>query len=131
MDVVSFVEQSKLTLEQRHALTSKIEELKIMNRKLQEWLKSKELEKYIFGFHRLGYISVESIQKKMQRFEIKDVISTMDGSFSDYQRLVEAVRELKVGPKTSIIVSALYFFIEAFTFLFKWLSKYRMLCFCL
>lgn len=119
-----FVEQNKLSFEQREIFASKLNELKTNSFKLKKWLQSKSLEEYISGFYKLGYTDLDSVRERMLRFEIKDVISRMDGSFSDYQLLVEAVDELKEGSNGWIIVSVFYFFFHALMFLFKWIRKY-------
>ena len=113
-----------MSFEQRITFVNKLNELRTRSLKLATWLESKGLEKYRLGFYKLGYIDLESIQEKMQRFEIKDVTSNMDGSFADYQLLVQAVEELKNGSNGWMIVSVFYFFFHAFMFLFKWLCKY-------
>ena len=123
MDASNFVEQNRLNFKQRNNFIHKLNELRNENLKLIKWLESKGLEKYVSGFYKLGYIDLESVQSKMLRFEIKDVISYMDGPFPDYQLLVEAVDDLKDGSQRWMIASALYFLFRAFLFVFKWLCK--------
>ena len=123
MDASNFVEQNRLNFKQRNNFIHKLNELRNENLKLINWLESKGLEKYVSGFYKLGYIDLESVQNKMLKFEIKDVISYMDGPFPDYQLLVEAVDDLKNGSQRWMIVSVLYFLFRAFLFVFKWLRK--------
>ncbi|CAB3984927.1 apoptosis-resistant E3 ubiquitin ligase 1-like [Paramuricea clavata] len=127
LDATNFVEQNQMSFEQRISFINKLNELRTGSLKLATWLESKGLEKYCLGFYKLGYIDLESIQEKMQRFEIKDVTSNMDGSFADYQLLVQAVEELKDGSNGWMIVSVFYFFFHAFMFLFKWLFRLLLL----
>ena len=124
LDVSYFVEHNRLSNEKRNVFITKLNDLRSKNVKLKEWLKSKGLEKYISGFYRLGYIDLESVQTKMLRFDIKDIITTVGGSFTDYQLLIQAVEELKDGTNRWIIISILYIFFRVATFLFKWLCKY-------
>lgn len=123
MDVGKFVEQNRLSFKQRNNFIHKLNELRSENLKLTKWLENKGLKKYVYGFHKLGYIDLESVQNKMLRFEIKDIISHVDGSFTDYQLLVEAVDDLKNGSQRWMIVSVFYFLFRAFLFVFKWLRK--------
>ena len=123
MDASNFVEQNRLNFKQRNNFIHKLNELRNENLKLINWLESKGLQKYVSGFYKLGYIDLESVQNKMLKFEIKDVISYMDGPFPDYQLLVEAVDDLKNGSQRWMIASALYFLFHAFLFVFKWLCK--------
>ena len=125
LDAKMFVEQNQLNFKQRNSFIHKMNELRSKNLKLTRWLESKGLEKYVSGFYKLGYVDLDSVQNKMLRFEVKDVISYMDGSFADYQLLIEAVDSLKNSSQSWMIVSVLYFFFRVFMFLFKWLRKYH------
>ncbi len=124
LDASNFVEQNKLSFEKRNSFIDKLNELRTKSLKLAEWLESKGLKRYTLGFYKLGYVDLESIREKMQRFQIKDVISSMDGSFADYQQLVQAVEELKDDSNGWMIVSVFYFFFRGFMFILKWLCEY-------
>ena len=124
LDADNFVEKNNLNFKRRNIFIEKLAELKTRSLKLTKWLDSKGLKRYNSGFYKLGYIELDSVQEKMQRFEIKDVVNSMDGSFSDYQLLVEAVLELKNASNSWMIVSVFSFFLHAIMFLLKWLCEY-------
>ena len=125
LDVQNFVEQNNLSFKRRKIFVNKLIELRTRSLELTKWLDSKGLKRYSSGFHKLGYIELESVRERMQRLEIKDVINSMDGSFADYQLLVEAVQELKNASNSWMIVTVFFFFFNIIMFVLKWLCKYH------
>ena len=124
IDASYFINQNNLNLKQRNIFINKLNMLRDKELELKLWLESKGLGKYLVGFLKLGHIDLEYIEKKMLGSEIKDVISSMDGSFADYKLLVEVTAEVRRSSSHGwMIVNVFYLFFQIFVFLFRWLCK--------
>ncbi|XP_028409718.1 LOW QUALITY PROTEIN: apoptosis-resistant E3 ubiquitin protein ligase 1-like [Dendronephthya gigantea] len=128
IDVSYFIKQNNLNLKQRKIFINKVNMLREKELELKLWLESKGLGKYLGGFLKLGHVDLEHIQKKLLGSEIKDVISSMDGSFADYKLLVEVIIEVRRNSSQGWrIVSVFYLFFQTFMFLFKWIFRLLLL----